>query len=257
MLHPSIWIGYDPRWPEAFGVCRFSLRRRSSRPIPIGGVHLDELRRRGFYTRAIEREEYGPGVYQLRDPISEAPMATEFSNSRFLTPHLAGWKGWAIFLDCDFLALRDPAALFRLLDDRYAVMCCKHLHEVPPGAVKMDGQAQLGAIDPRAKGFYGRKNWSSMMAFNCEHPSNAGLTLELINSVPGRDLHRFCWLADDEIGALPLEWNFLVGHTDPQISPAFVHFTDGMPNLPGYEQCAFADEWRRERALWIAGDMAA
>jgi hypothetical protein len=32
------------------------------------------------------------------------------------------------------------------------------------------------------------------MVFNCDHPANRALTLDLINTVPGRDLHRFCWL---------------------------------------------------------------
>jgi hypothetical protein len=219
-----------------------------SHAIPIGGVHLAALHKNGWYTREVERRWRGEEkTLQLWDPISEAPMATEFAISRFLTPFLAGWKGWALFTDCDVLALRDPAALFRLLDKRYAVMCCQHRHEPAP-RLKMDGQLQT---------LYARKNWTSVIAWNCEHPANAGLTLDLVNSAPGRDLHRLCWLADEEIGALPLEWNWIEGVTDPQISPAFVHYSDGGPWLPNYESCAFAEEWRRERDLWIAGDMAA
>jgi hypothetical protein len=117
----------------------------------------------------------------------------------------------------------------------------KHDHQ-PQSGMKMDGQIQTS---------YARKNWSSVCAFNCDHPANKALTFNLVNSVPGRDLHRFCWLKDGEIGELPAEWNWLVGHSDPAVDPALVHFTDGIPTMPGYEDCAFADEWRRELRRWV------
>jgi hypothetical protein len=90
------------------------------------------------------------------------------------------------------------------------------------------------------------------MCFNLEHPANQGLTLEMVNSVPGRDLHAFCWLDDDLIGELDPKWNFLVGHTDPSVDPVLVHFTEGLPSMPGYEDSAFADEWYQEMAAWAA-----
>jgi len=109
--------------------------------------------------------------------------------------------------------------------------------------VKMDNQIQTR---------YARKNWSSVMMFNLDHPGNRRLNPHLVNSLPGRDLHRMCWLDDDEIGALGPEWNFLVGHTDPSVDPKIVHFTDGTPCMPGYENVPFADEWRGERNRWAA-----
>jgi lipopolysaccharide biosynthesis glycosyltransferase len=171
--------------------------------------------------------------HQLWDAISKAPMATEFAISRFLVPHLAN-TGWALFMDCDVLVRRPLDDIFALADPRYAVMCVKHVHE-PVATLKMDGQVQTR---------YPRKNWSSVMAFNCDHPSNRALTLDLINTAPGRDLHRFCWLNDDEIGALPPEWNWLVGHSDPALDPAIVHYTTGSPRLSGaHISLPFADEW--------------
>jgi hypothetical protein len=98
----------------------------------------------------------------------------------------------------------------------------------------MDGQIQTA---------YARKNWSSVCVFNCDHPANRALTVDLVNTLPGRDLHRFCWLADNEIGALDPKWNWLAGHSDAAIDPAIVHFTDGVPSMPGYEDAPFADEW--------------
>jgi hypothetical protein len=105
----------------------------------------------------------------------------------------------------------------------------------------MDGQLQTR---------YARKNWSSFCIFNCDHPANKKLTLEAINTLPGRDLHAFCWLGDEEIGELDASWNFLVGDTDPKISPDVIHFTCGTPDMPGYENVPFADEWRTTLNDW-------
>lgn len=169
-------------------------------------------------------------------------MSTEFAISRFLTPILAQ-SGLALFVDCDTLAMQNVARIFDLVQPDKAVMCVKHEHN-PTETVKMDGQVQTR---------YSRKNWSSVMLFNCDHPSNRKLTLEMINSLPGRDLHRFCWLEDHEIGELPPQWNYLVGHTElPEgVDPAIVHFTDGIPSMDGYENVEYAGEYFRSRECWV------
>ena len=82
------------------------------------------------------------------------------------------------------------------------------------------------------------------MVFNVDHPANKELTVELINTLPGRDLHRLCWLSDGDIGAIDSSWNWLVGHSDDSIEPKSVHFTEGVPDMPGYENVRYADEWR-------------
>lgn len=232
----SIFIGFDPREVDAYAVARASIHRHEVRPYPIRPVHLQTLRASGLYTRPTEIRDG-----RLWDCISEAPCATEFSISRFLVPHLAG-AGWALFMDSDMLVRSKIGELFAQFDPTKAVMCVKHRHD-PSEGVKMDGQAQTR---------YARKNWSSVMAFNCAHPSNAALTVEMVNSVPGRDLHAFCWLKDDEIGDLPVSWNWLAGHSDPEIEPDIVHFTEGVPSMPGYEDAPYADEWRAELTRWAA-----
>lgn len=235
MSRQSIWIGFDMREAAAFAVAAHSARRKTFAPIPVTGLVLSQLQLAGLYKRPTLRR----GA-QLFDVISEAPMSTEFAISRFLVPHLAGGSGWALFMDSDVLIRSDLSRLFGAADSRKAVMCVKHRH-APVETVKMDGQAQLS---------YPRKNWSSVMLFNLDHPANRRLTPELVNSVPGRDLHAFCWLGDEEIGELPPEWNYLVGHTTGVIDPAIVHFTDGFPMMAGYEDQPYADEWRRELAHW-------
>jgi hypothetical protein len=232
----SVWVGFDPREAVGYAVTNHSIRRNLHSPVPIRGLILDELRRRGLYTRPTSRRGH-----LLWDEISGAPMATEFACSRFLTPHLAK-SGWALFVDCDILVRKNLDGLFKAADPSKAVMVVQHDHQ-PTETVKMDGQAQMR---------YPRKNWSSVCLFNCDHPANKRLSLDLINSAPGRDLHRFCWLADNEIGALPAEWNWLAGHSSTAIDPAIVHFTDGIPLMTGYENSAFAQEWRDELNRWAA-----
>lgn len=226
----SVYIGWDPREADAYIVARRTARRNVIHTTTVRGIVLDDMRERGLYERPTSAKDG-----RLWDDISEAPMSTEFAISRFLTPILAG-SGAALFMDADMLVRASLEPLFQLVkqDPSKAVWCVKHDHK-PSRKTKMDGQEQTR---------YARKNWSSVMLFNVDHPSNAKLTVEMINTVPGRDLHAFCWLDDDEIGEVPAAWNFLVGHTKEDVDPGIVHFTDGIPSMPGYEDCAFADEWR-------------
>lgn len=163
-------------------------------------------------------------------------MSTEHAIARFLTPKVAGWDGWALSADCDILCRMDPAELFTMVDARYALMVVRHDY-VPAETVKMDGQVQTA---------YSRKNWSSVILWNCAHPSHRILP-ELVNRLPGRDLHRFCWLNDDEIGGLPREWNHLVGVYEHNPLARLVHFTLGTPDMAGHESADYADEWRSVR----------
>lgn len=239
-MNRSIWIGFDPREAAAFAVARFSTTKRLTQPVPVRGVVLSDLEQRGLYRRPTERRVSG-GRVLLWDTISNAPMSTEHACARFLVPMLAG-SGWALFMDGDVLVRGNLVRLFDQLDPSKALYCVQHKHEPPPG-LKMDGQIQTQ---------YARKNHSSVMAMNCSHPANQALTLDLINGVPGRDLHAFSWLDDADIGALDPTWNFLVGHSDIDAipDPAIAHFTEGTPDLPGYENCLFSAEWRATLTSW-------
>jgi hypothetical protein len=240
-MNRSIYIGYDGREAETFAVCRHTLRKFAP-DVPIRAISLEDVRNAGLYWRPTSIRDG-----RLWDDISGAPMSTEFAISRFLTPVLAkasGATGWALFMDSDVLARDDIDDLFAECDPSKAVMCVKHVHKVTEGAAKMDGQLQVN---------YLRKNWSSVCLWNLGHPSNRKLTVEVINSVPGRDLHRFHWLKDDEIGELDPVWNFLVGHTilAEGEQPKLVHFTDGGPWFKDYRDVPFADEWVCARTEWL------
>jgi len=181
-------------------------------------------------------------------------MATEFAISRFCVPFLQE-TGWALFVDCDIVCLDDIGKLFAEADERYAVMVVKHLHE-PLEVTKMDGQIQTG---------YPRKNWSSVMLWNCSHEANLRLTKERLNRWPGRDLHAFKWLEDEQIGDLRPVWNFLVGVDEPLVDtpegifhrqPKILHYTNGGPWLPNWQGGPYDKEWLREQAAYKAGTHA-
>lgn len=231
-MQRSIWIGRDRREDLAFRVTQTSLVRQLREYIPVHALELKELQERGWYTRPMLEKDG-----RLIDALSrredyDGSMSTDHAIGRFFVPQLAHYRGWALFMDGDMLARADVSDAFRDLDPSKAVYCVKHDH-VPVRITKMDGQVQT---------YYARKNWSSFMIFNCEHISNKSLAA-IVNNVPGRDLHRFCWLTDVQIGELDPKWNFLVGHSDASIDPAVVHFTEGTPDMPGYWNCDYSGEW--------------
>jgi lipopolysaccharide biosynthesis glycosyltransferase len=179
-------------------------------------------------------------------------MSTQFAISRFFVPELVRrgpshpeGRGWAMFCDSDVMCRRPLTELFEYVEQwpDKALFCVHHEHLVQEGEYKMNKQVQTN---------YARKNWSSVMLFNCDHPANDKVDLKLLNSVPGRDLHRFCWLEDEQIGALHPSWNWLVGvhDQDPRIEPAIAHFTLGSPCLDEYKDVPYADEWHAILGNW-------
>lgn len=223
----NIYIGYDPREHDAYLVARDSIERRASVPVLINPLTLN------IVSHIIPPPLIKDG--KMYDPESDAPQSTEFARSRFAIPKLHK-SGWVLFMDCDMLVLDDIEKLFQLADDRYAVMVVKHDYS-PSETLKMDGQTQSA---------YPRKNWSSVILWNCSHEGHWRLTKERLNMWPGRDLHAFKWLQDEEIGELPVVWNHLVDVTPKIEYPKLLHYTLGTPNIPGYENCSFAQKWKAE-----------
>ncbi len=227
-----IFVGWDPGENMAHVIACASIRMNAVRYPQIRRLALAELQAKLMYTRAVERQ-----AGALYDPISQAPMSTEHAIARFFVPWYQQYKGWALFVDGDIICRRDIGELFALADPRYAVMVVKHA----PGEGGASVAEKKGGMIQQP---YPRKNWSSVMLFNCAHMGNRSLNAHALNTLPGRDLHRFCWLADEEIGELPAEWNYLVNVSQPQVDPAIAHFTLGTPNIvPSH---TFLDaEWYR------------
>lgn len=230
----KIFVGYESREHIPYKVLEHSIKTRASRPTMVYPLKHRMLRKRGLFTRTWRTDENG----QTWDELDGKPFSTEFSHSRFLTPYIAG-GGWAVFMDCDILCQTDIAKIFDWCDPKYAVMVVKHEHN-PKLDYKMDHMIQLP---------YLRKNWSSVMLFNCDHPSTQKLTPEVVNSATGFHLHTFGWCKDEEIGELPPEWNVLTGITQVE-SPKLLHYTEKAPWFPEQDRCAYADEWFREEKAW-------
>ena len=229
----TIVIGYDEREAEAFEVCRSSLLRHASVPLHIVKLDQAALRRAGWYRREWRHVEG-----QRVDLGDLKPFSTDFAFTRFMVPALSLYQGWALFCDGDFLFTQDIAKLFAFAEDRYAVMCVKHDHD-PAETSKMGGIVQSR---------YRRKNWSSCCLYNNSHPSNFTLTGYVVNNFAGQWLHSFNWLTDNEIGELPIEWNWLSGINKPlDTIPAGIHFTLGIPSMLGCAKAPYAKLWLEER----------
>jgi len=222
-----IFVGYDRREDIAYHVCCHSLTSKSSIPLSITPLVQDDLRARGLYTRGI-------------DPLA----STDFTYTRFFVPYLTGYRGWALFCDCDFLWMDDVSDLIKLVDDSFAVMCVHHDHR-PTETSKMDGQEQT---------VYPRKNWSSLVLFNCGHEANAVLTPDLANRETGKYLHRFGWPDDALIDEIPERWNWLEGWNEMPGSgaPAAIHYTRGGPWFDDWKDVDYADLWLNEEADYRA-----
>lgn len=218
-----VYVGFDPGESIAYDVCRHSILARTRTPVEVVPLVQAELRARKLYWRT-------------GDPLA----STEFTYTRFLVPALAGYTGWALYCDCDFLWLDDIRKLIALADDRYAVMCVHHDHR-PTEAMKMDGRVQT---------LYPRKNWSSLILYNCGHPANAALTPEVVNRETGSFLHRFSWLDDEQIGPIPETWNWLEGWSTKPANghPNVVHYTRGGPWFDKWKDVDYGDLWLREES---------
>ena len=142
-----------------------------------------------------------------------------------------------MFLDGDVLVRHDLDKLFKLADPTKAVMVVQHDY-INTDLFKKVDQIQSS---------YLRKNWSSVMLFNLQHPANKNMNIYYLNHAPGLELQQFGWLQDNEIGELPLGFNWLVGISPPIYDPAIVHYTLGTPDLPGHEDDPYADEWKAVR----------
>lgn len=87
-----VFIGADPRQPISANVLAHSINTRSSEPVAITMLRLNQL------------------------PLDRTGL-TEFTYSRFLVPWLCDYKGVALFVDADMLCLGDIADLFEYAKD--------------------------------------------------------------------------------------------------------------------------------------------
>lgn len=206
-----IFVGFDNNAePVAYHAFCQSVIERSTIPVSFTPLALNNLQ--GY------KETHTDG-------------SNAFIYSRFLVPSLCGYEGVAMFFDGDMIVKEDIAKLLALYDDTKAVQVVKHDYKTK-ASIKY-----LGAKNEN----YPRKNWSSVIIFNCA--KNKDLTPDLVMTSTGSFLHRFSWLNDDDIGELPKEWNWLATEYDFNHDAKLVHYTLGTCCFSDYQECDYSDDW--------------
>lgn len=211
-----IFVGYDPREAIAYHTCVNSIIRHSSVPVAIVPVALNLFR------------DYNE---------THTDGSNHFIYTRFLVPHLMGWQGWAIFIDGDMIVRGDIAELWNLRAMTCDVMVVKHDYKTKRK------EKYLGSPNED----YPRKNWSSVILWNCSSYPNRKLTPEFVQNSTGSYLHRFSWLDDSRIGELPPEWNWLPDEYGANPDAKLLHYTLGTPCFHEFADTPQSEEWHRER----------
>ena len=219
----KIFIGYDSREKIAFHVLSQSILANSSIPVSITPINLKNIRH--FYKRKKNKKH-----------------STEFSISRFLTPYLSNYKGFSLFLDCDFLVLGDVANLFKFIKNKKkSLWCVKHKYYSPKDKIKFLREKQLP---------YAKKNWSSFMIFN--NAKCKILTPKLVSKAHGLYLHQFKWSKEKLIGSLPKNWNILVGEQKIPKKINALHYTLGGPWFKEHSKCVGSSHWFKYKKQLIS-----
>ena len=212
-----LYVGYDPREALVYHTFCQSVIEHASSPVSFIPLHQPMLN--GF-----DGQQDGTNAFIF---------------SRYLVPYLNGFSGAAIFVDGDMIVNEDINELIDLFDPEYAVQVVKHDYTTKHPRKYIRTPLENDNVD------YPRKNWSSVMIFNCGHPSNRILVPEFVSEAGGAFLHRFQWLPDDLIGSLPAEWNWLE-HEYPQSTEAkLIHHTLGSPAFQHYSESPSSRDFNR------------
>ena len=214
----TIFVGYDPVETVAWHTLTQSIIEKSTIPISFVPVAISHF-----------------SSFFWRD--RDAKQSNAFSFSRFCVPYLMDYAGYAIFMDCDMMLRCDISEIVNVIEQQpgKALYVVKHDY-TPSEKIKYLNTVQYA---------YPRKNWSSFVLWNCSHPKNKAVDEEFFNNASGLELHRFTWLDDDDIGALDVRWNWLVGdYVNPPSDVKNVHWTNGGPYFSEYKDVDFSDEWR-------------
>lgn len=211
-----VFVGYDPREAIAYHVCCNSIIRNATAPVAIVPVALN------LFSEYKETHTDG---------------SNHFIYTRFLVPWLMGWSGRAIFIDGDMIVRGDIVELYNSMPLDMDVAVVKHDYQT------RQTEKYMGAKNEN----YPRKNWSSVIVWNCNSYPNRKLTPEFVMKSSGAYLHRFSWLDDQRIHALPPEWNWLPDEYGANADAKLLHYTLGTPCFHEYADTPQNELWHRER----------
>ncbi len=210
----DIVVGFDPREAVAYHTFTQSVIAKSSLPTRFLPLNIGSL--------SNYQELHKDG-------------SNDFIYSRFLVPYLMGFEGWAIYADGDMVCLEDIRKLWDLRDEKYAIQVVKHNYKT-----KMKNKYWGNKNED-----YPRKNWSSLILWNCNHSSHKILTPEFVQKQTGAFLHRFFWIKDEEIGEFEKEWNWLAMEYEEKENINLIHYTIGTPCFKEYENTSLSSHWKK------------
>lgn len=205
-------VGFDQREAIAYHTFTQSIIEKSSVPVSFTPLAINSLK--NYKENHTDR-------------------SNDFVYSRFLTPYLNNFQGWSIFADGDMICQADIKELWDLQDESKAVLVVKHNYQTKQNI------KYLGNMNEN----YPKKNWSSLILWNCGHPKHKILTPEFISNQSGKYLHRFSWLDEEDIGELPIEWNWLAIEYPINASAKIIHYTLGTPCFKNYKDTDMAEIW--------------
>ncbi|QDC46556.1 glycosyltransferase [Candidatus Methylopumilus universalis] len=208
----KIVVGFDQREAIAYHTFSQSVLEKSSLPVLFLPLSMNTLK----------------GYKETHNDKSN-----DFVYSRFLTPYLHNFEGWAIFADGDMVCQSDIKELWDLRDETKALQVVMHDYKTK------FNQKYLGNTNEN----YPRKNWSSLILWNCSHPKHKVLTPDFISSQTGKYLHRFSWLDDEDIGELPIDWNWLAIEYPNNPKAKIIHYTLGTPCFKDYRNTDMSGMW--------------
>ena len=211
----NLYVGFDPREAAVYHTFCQSVIDNASGPVRFIPLHKPMLN--GF--------------------DGQKDGSNAFIYSRFLVPNLQGYKGWAIYADGDMVCNADIYELWALRDPEYAVQVVKHDYETS------SHRKYIGTPMESDNEDYPKKNWSSLILWNCSHWGNKYLSVENVDESTGAFLHRFEWLTEDMVGALPHDWNWLEFEYPRNDEAKLVHHTLGSPGFTYYQDTPSAKEW--------------
>jgi lipopolysaccharide biosynthesis glycosyltransferase len=218
----NIVVGFDQRESVAYHAFTQSVIDKSSLPVMFIPLAINTLQ--GYKE-------------------THSDKSNDFVYSRFLTPYLNDFKGWAIFADGDMICQADIKELWNLKDETKALLVVKHNYQTKAH------HKYLGNINQN----YPRKNWSSIILWNCAHAKHKILTPAFVANQTGKYLHRFSWLDDNDIGELPLEWNWLAIEYPDNRKAKLIHYTLGTPCFKEYQDTDMSDIWHNGYKRMIGG----
>lgn len=207
-------VGFDQREATAYHTFVQSVIEKSSIPVRFLPLNINSL--------STYNETHSDG-------------SNEFIYSRFLVPHLMNFKGWAIYADGDMICVEDIKKLWDLRDEKFAVQVIKHDYKTKISEKYWGNKNEN----------YPRKNWSSVVIWNCGHKKHKILTPNFIQKQTGAFLHRFNWLDDKEIGEIDIKWNWLALEYEEKDDINLIHYTIGTPCFEEYSNKPFSSYWKK------------